>query len=71
MKHYVCTLKARSVFPYIAQTQAKNKTAAARIFIKYLNSGKFLNARKSIGTVRATEVSQKHAGQCGVIIIRE
>lgn len=59
MNNYVCSLKARPVFPYIALTQAKNKTAAARMFLKYIKDMR--NARTSIGSVLVQEVTEKFA----------
>jgi hypothetical protein len=57
MTHYVCSLKARPVFPYIALAQANSKTAAARLFLDHIKN--MQHARKSTGSVLVNEVTEK------------
>ena len=64
---YRCYLKARPVFPYIANVEAKNKTAAARMFLEDIKG--YRNARTSVSTVNSFEITDKKAELSGIRII--
>ncbi len=67
MNYYRCMLKTRQVHPYIAVAIARNKTAAANMFLKHIKGYRL--ARKSVGAVRVDEVTEKAAKGYGQKIL--
>lgn len=68
-KYFIMKLKSRPVFPYIGMAKAGSKTAAIRMFIKYLTEKGYFSTKSSTSAYTVEEVTKKHAvnGSVGIL----